>query len=118
MMLYKPNPKKLDNEFLLFAIYSEQVQKRLLELAGGSTVGHIRVGDIRDLAIAHPIDLEEQERVASVLRGIADELEQHSKVVQKLQRTKTALMQDLLTGEKRVTPLLEADDEQASGSAP
>ncbi len=115
MMLYQPNPKKLNNEFLLYAIYSEQVQKRLLELAGGSTVGHIRVGDIRDLAILHPLDLEEQERVASVLSGIADELEQQSKIVRKLHRTKTALMQDLLTGEKRVTPLLET--ERAEGSA-
>ncbi|MCL5057369.1 MAG: restriction endonuclease subunit S [Actinobacteria bacterium] len=106
MMMYRPDPKKIRNDFLLYAIYSEEVQKRLLELAGGSTVGHIRVGDMRNLAIQYPLSLKEQERIAHILNGITNVLGQHTKELTKLRRLKTALMQDLLTGKKSVTPLL------------
>ena len=39
------------------------------------------------------------------------------KTLVKLRSLKTALMQDLLTGEKRVTPLLEAEAAHNAGSA-
>jgi type I restriction enzyme S subunit len=79
-----------------------------LELAGGSTVGHIRVGDIRRLSIPHPISVEEQGNIAAALTGSGTTLKNLRVQRRKLTLIKTALMQDLLTGKKRVTPLLES----------
>jgi len=107
MMMYQVDPIVLDNHYLVYAIYSERVQKKLFEIAGGSTVGHIKVDDIRNLQIQYPQNIEEQSNISNVLNGIENNLEQQRKVLAKLHSLKTALMQDLLTGKIRVTPLLK-----------
>jgi len=105
-MMYQTNVHKLRPDYLVFVIYSERVQSRLLALAGGSTVGHIRVGDIRNLSIPHPISIEEQTQIALTLKGVTSTLKNLSTNKLKYESLKTALMQDLLTGKKRVTTLL------------
>lgn len=102
MMMYQTDPQKLRSDFMVFAIYSERVQRRLLELAGGSTVGHIRVGDIRNLSIPHPKDIDEQENIANTLTGIEKVITSLTSNVKNLRLTKAGLMHDLLTGMVRV----------------
>jgi type I restriction enzyme S subunit len=102
MMMYQTDPQKLRSDYLVFAIYSEQVQQRLLELAGGSTVGHIRVGDIRNLSIPHPKDVDEQEKIAATLTRAEAVIACLTSNVKKLSMTKAGLMHDLLTGTVRV----------------
>jgi type I restriction enzyme S subunit len=105
-MMYQPNISKLLPDYMVYAIYSESLQTKLLELAGGSTVGHIRVGDIRELPIPHPKSIEEQKAIAGTLSAEAAVIKKFETHRQKLCTLKTALMQDLLTGKKRVTSLL------------
>jgi type I restriction enzyme, S subunit len=107
MMMYQTDPSLLDHKYLVYTIYSERIQKRLFELAGGSTVGHIRVGDIRNLPIAHPLNVEEQLKISNILSGVDILLEQSRKELIKYSALKKGLMQDLITGKVRVTPLLE-----------
>jgi type I restriction enzyme S subunit len=107
MMMYQTDPALLLSDYLVFALYSEAVQIRLFELAGGSTVGHIKVGDIRRLPIPHPVDVAEQELIASALSKSSTELKKLVAQRDKFTSVKAALMQDLLTGRKRVTDLLE-----------
>ena len=102
MMMYQPDPAKLRSDYLVFAIYSERVQQRLFELAGGSTVGHIRVGDIRTLSIPHPLKIDEQTAIASAINEITTNLKILVSDLQKYSRLKTGLMHDLLTGKVRV----------------
>lgn len=102
MMMYQTDPQKLRSDFMVFAIYSERVQKRLMELAGGSTVGHIRVGDIRNLSIPHPKDVDEQEKIFMTLASIEQAITTLINNVNNLRLTKTGLMHDLLTGTVRV----------------
>lgn len=106
MMMYQPNPAKLRPDYLVYAIYSETLQKRFLALAGGSTVGHLKVGDVRKLPIPHPTSIDEQRVIAEVLTGAATSIKKLESVGHKLRSLKTGLMQDLLTGMKRVTALL------------
>jgi type I restriction enzyme S subunit len=68
---------------------------------------------IRKLFVPLP-DTLEQEGVAEVLDLNALEMEQLGSNLRKFRSLKTALMQDLLTGKKRVTPLLEAAGEYAA----
>jgi type I restriction enzyme S subunit len=98
MMMYQPNS--------VYAIYSHAVQNRLLELAGGSTVGHIRVGDIRSLPIPHPVSLDEQREICEALNGVSSADVDSRSALTKLRRLKIGLMQDLLTGRVPVTSLL------------
>lgn len=46
---------------------------------------------------------EEQARIAEVLRGCDEEVDRLNKQVEKLRTEKNALMQQLLTGKRRVT---------------
>ncbi|WP_413288386.1 restriction endonuclease subunit S [Bdellovibrio sp. HCB337] len=66
MMLYRPDQKKIKSEYLLQALMSEDVQKRLKRGSDGSTVGHAKVGQIRDLLILLPPKAE-QEKIAKIL---------------------------------------------------
>ena len=112
IMMYQPDVSKLLPAFMVFAIYSEYLQKKMLELAGGSTVGHIRVGDIRELPISHPKSVEEQRTIAAILSAEAAMIRKHETQRLKMKAFKTALMQDLLTGKKRVVELLNSKEEE------
>ncbi len=116
MMMYQTNQAQLRADYLVLAIYSEVVQSKLLELAGGSTVGHIRVGDIRKLPIPHPKSIDEQKRISDVLTGAALAIDSLCLQRDKLRLVKAGLMQDLLTGTRRVTAVLGVDSETVGSS--
>jgi len=105
MMMYQPDPNMVRADYLVYAIYSQRVQQKLLELAGGSTVGHVRVGDIRALPIPHPVDVKEQEKITLVLNGVSTALKDKLSSQSKLASLRSGLMHDLLTGGRCVTPL-------------
>jgi len=102
MMMYRPDPAKLNNEFMLAALLAPAVQNRLFLLAGGSTVGHVRVGDIRTLAIPVP-PLHEQEQIARIMRSVGNVEHQQEEELAELLQVKAGLLQDLLTGKVRVS---------------
>jgi type I restriction enzyme S subunit len=72
--------------------------------------------DMFPIEFAFPESLDEQHRIAEILDAHDARIRAEEAYRDKLKLQKTALMQDLLTGEKRVTPLLES--EQAAGSVP
>lgn len=88
------------NDYLFH--YFQMVQSKLEALGTGSTVKGITLGDLRRLEIGFPVSLEEQDRIISVLDDTATEIEKLSKNIGKLRTEKKALMQQLLTGKRRV----------------
>lgn len=98
MMLYRPNQQLIDPRYFLYALQSRPIQNRLDLISGGSTVGHVRVGDIRDLWMFMPESPEEQRLIASALDGISEKLRSELAQREKLQQKKSGLMHDLLTG--------------------
>lgn len=104
MMLYRPNRVRIAPRYFLYALQSPQIQNRLDLISGGSTVGHVRVGDIRDLWMFMPVSRAEQEQIATALDGITEKLTAEKKHLQKLNQQKSGLMSDLLTGKVRVKP--------------
>jgi restriction endonuclease S subunit len=102
MMLYRPDPEKAASTFLLYAIMSPAVQKNLLRKIGGSTVGHARVDDIRNLEIPFPTARAEQDVIAAALNdsdALVESLEQR---VAKKRDIKQGATQELLAGKKRL----------------
>lgn len=109
MMMYRPIKYILSNEFMVIALSSMQVQKILIDLAGGSTVGHVRVGDIRNLPIQIP-PLSEQSNIVGSLSALTQRLEAEEAMLEKVRKQKSGLMDDLLSGRVRVTQLLDTLD--------
>lgn len=102
MMLYRPNPAIINPEYFLFALQSRQIQSRLDLISGGSTVGHVRVGDIRDLWMFMPSSHSEQEKIAGALIVAGNKLKAEQQQCEKLRHQKHGLMHDLLTGKVAV----------------
>ena len=102
MMLYRPDPDNVVTGFLLHVLSSSGVQENLQKKIGGSTVGHARVADIRNLQIPLPPKKAEQRAIADVL-GDADALvESLELLIAKKSHLKKAAMQRLLTGRTRL----------------
>lgn len=102
MMLMRPSPARLLPKFLLVALQGDGVQKRLALISGGSTVGHVRVGDIRNLPVPIP-SLDEQRAIACMFAYLADRTDAEYGVLEQMRIAKASLMSVLLTGELRVT---------------
>lgn len=105
MMFLRPDTSRVSSDFLLYALQSGPVKKEMFRRAGGSTVGHLRVGDVRELPIpVAPRDV--QVRLTSTLRSLDEALYGNEESLSRLEDCKSALMSDLLTGRKRVIDAL------------
>ncbi|EAQ54718.1 restriction endonuclease subunit S [Vibrio sp. MED222] len=95
------SPKKCNSIFLFYMINSPLVKEQVELLAAGSTFKRINLGSIRKLKIALPC-IEEQQAIGAVFESIDNKVSLLEKKLIKKKDTKKALMQDLLTGKKRV----------------
>ncbi|GAB6454835.1 hypothetical protein bcgnr5380_56640 [Bacillus cereus] len=78
----------------------------LEQLAPKSAQSNINLETLRPLVIALPKPAE-QERIATAYEAADERQISNEQSLRKLRHLKTALMQDLLTGKVRVTPLLQ-----------
>jgi len=93
--------EKSDSKYLFYKIQSEEVQKRIVRLAGGSTFTRINLADIRKLILECP-PLVEQKKIAQILSTWDQAISTTEKILENSQQQKKALMQQLLTGKKRL----------------
>lgn len=80
--------------YLYYAI--QQFQDFLLKSAQGSTFEAINSNDLKSLKIPIP-SLGEQEKIAEILSVVDEQIENTEKLIQKNQKLKKGLMQQLLT---------------------
>jgi type I restriction enzyme S subunit len=99
----------IDSRFL--AHWFRSHEHDLLKATTTATHGTKRfeMKDLFDIKIAIP-EKEEQVRIIRRFDTLQSEIEGCMMLTRKLSSLKAALMQDLLTGKKRVTPLLELED--------
>jgi type I restriction enzyme S subunit len=76
-------------------------KKELIRYACGSTFLELSKKDFDKRSFMVP-SLEEQEQIASVLNDTEDQIDEHRQSITKLRTEKKALMQQLLTGKRRV----------------
>jgi type I restriction enzyme S subunit len=96
MMLYRPDREKVDGRFLLNALMSSGVQSNLLKKVGGSTVGHAKVDDIRNLQVPLPPTKAEQKAIAEALSDADALIESLEQLIAKKRLLKQGAMQELL----------------------
>jgi type I restriction enzyme S subunit len=75
----------------------------------GSTIKHINTSDFAKFSIPFP-SKDEQSEIAKRLLDLNFSIDGSAQGLSKLRALKTALMQDLLTGRKRVTALLDGKE--------
>lgn len=84
LVLYRADPKKLDNRFLLAAFQSDYVQGQIKSLGSGATVEHMRVPDAEKLTIKLP-PLTTQHRIGEILSTYDDLIENSTRRIKILE---------------------------------
>jgi type I restriction enzyme S subunit len=99
--------KEADGRFLCYALSSSGSQRHLSNLKTGMAESQTNISQeiVKALMTVCPPSAE-QSLIADHLDHISSESDKSTTVLAKLRSLKTALMQDLLTGRKRVTELL------------
>lgn len=101
MVLLRPNRKKVDPLFLSLILATEKCKFDIYRLSIGSTVSRINISDIKNLKVASP-PLPEQQKIAQILTSWDQAISATEKLLENSQQQKKALMQQLLTGKKRL----------------
>lgn len=112
VMLLRPSNGELIADYLLAQIYSGAVKDRIAALTSGTTNPHLNVSEVKSFEIPLP-GIEEQQRISEQLKSIDLRISVELQQLQKLGKEKSGLMDDLLTGRVRVTPLLPAHAEES-----
>jgi len=94
---FKPD---LDGYFF-YNIFSRGFYERIMSMTAKSSVDSVRMDMIADMFIPLP-DIKEQKKISEVLADINALISTLEKLIVKKRAIKTAVMQKLLTGEKRL----------------
>lgn len=105
VMLLRPRPDKLKGDFLIAQVYSGAIAERIAALTSGTTNPHLNVAEVRNFLVPLP-PVKEQGEIGLRLSGLDARIEGERAEREKLRAIKTGLMDDLITGRVRVTPLL------------
>ncbi len=100
------NPAVLDSDFLFWLLQWETTKERLKLMTTGSTVTGIKQSVFRKIIMQFP-KTDEQKLIASILNAANQKIEHIQLELSKLNRLKTGLMQDLLSGRVSVKVLME-----------
>lgn len=91
--------EKLNNLYLYY--YLSNLKKRIAQMGQQGTQANLNAGMVKEFRLNLP-SLEEQQKIATVLTNADREIELLQQQLADLQQEKKALMQQLLTGKRRV----------------
>lgn len=97
--------KRCRNKFVMLSMNGAAVRKQVRGYEQGVTMKRINLGNLRRIGIALP-SIFEQDLIVERLQAAQQQVEIAALEHQKLRGEKSGLMDDLLTGRVRVTPLL------------
>lgn len=107
LAILRASPSKLSGAFLNCLLSMPRTRYYFFSLATGATRFGLSVGAIHNAEVTLP-SVPEQEAIANILTTCDDELEIISERLDRLKQEKKALMQQLLTGKRRVQVDTEA----------
>ncbi|MDC0646777.1 restriction endonuclease subunit S [Opitutales bacterium] len=99
---YRVNPKKLNNLYLKCFFEGLPFQLQLQKIMGQTTRNQVPITAQRDLFVCIPPKLDEQIRISEKISSLETYLKNKLEKLSQTQSLKKSLMQDLLTGKKRV----------------
>lgn len=113
LMRLRPNPSAASSEFLRLILMSSGFTRQIEALAGGGTMPVINKSIVQRVVVPY-VPLAEQVRIVAVEATTVRQLSDERAYCLKLQTEKSGLMDDLLTGRVRVTPLLDPQEAPAT----
>ena len=120
MMYYRPDPNVLDAEFLLMSIYGPVVRTYIQVEVNGSTVGHLRLGQVSALPLLWCPIAEQKKIVAHVAQKSAPlntAISRLDREIDLLREYRTRLIADVVTGKldvREAASRLPQDELQAA----
>jgi type I restriction enzyme, S subunit len=103
--------REIDGAWLALVYQQPVVQKQVMGRAVGSTMANLNTSILGELIIGRP-NVTEQTEITRRIKSATVRIGQEALNLLKLKKQKCALMDDLLTGRVRVTPLLEGSHPQ------
>ena len=101
MMYFRPKPDELDAKFMLHSIYGPVVRTYIEQACNGSTVGHLRLGQVTALPLLWcPVD-EQKSIVAHIddeSTPLGDIINRTEREIDLLKEYRTRLTADVVTG--------------------
>ena len=97
VVLLKPIRDRVDPNYLVYYLLSDEIQHRLRIHANGAVVAHLNMADIRNLPVSLP-SLSEQKKTGRVLKIIDDKIELNRRLNDNLEQQAQALVQVLVRG--------------------
>jgi len=101
MVMLRPIPSKVNPVFLSMILNTGRTKNDIYRLSIGSTVSRINIADIKKLKVASP-PLPEQQKIAKILTTWDKAIDTTERLIDNSKQQKKALMQQLLTGKKRL----------------
>lgn len=98
--------EECSNSYFYFLLQSKDIQDQVGLHSVGQAVKGINISEVKRISFSLP-KLSEQEEISTRMSKSEQSLSIKTKQLSKLHLLKAALMQDLLTGKKRVTDLLK-----------
>lgn len=87
--------------FVTYLFLSEKIQQSISGKAAGAAQLNLSVSDLRDTIVEYP-SFEEQRKIAVVLNAADQDIDHLKQKIELLKQEKKSLMQQLLTGRRRV----------------
>ncbi|MEG2013047.1 MAG: restriction endonuclease subunit S [Anaerovoracaceae bacterium] len=94
--------KKLESSFLYRVLSSTLFREFIDTLSAGSTIKHLYQKDLKIFEFKIPVDIKEQQAIASVLTAMDEEIQSLETEKAKMIEIKEGAMDDLLTGRVRL----------------
>jgi type I restriction enzyme S subunit len=90
---FRPDPKRLDADFLLYSLLGDDLQSQIKGFGSGSTVEHMRLEDIPSLEFSVP-PLSIQQRIAGILSAYDELIENSQRRIKILESMARALYRE------------------------
>ncbi|MEM3556078.1 MAG: restriction endonuclease subunit S [Candidatus Micrarchaeia archaeon] len=87
---------KIDSEFLFYCLTYNPIRQKMKASAQGTNVLHLNHGVVGNFSISLP-PLLEQQKIAEILSTVDDAIQKVDEIIEKTERLKKGLMQELLT---------------------
>ncbi len=93
-VLVRPDPNKVDPEFLCYFLLGDYAQNSFLSAATGATVPHLNMSDIRGLSIPALPDRKKQRWIATTLSAYDDLIENNTRRIEILEEMARRLYEE------------------------
>ena len=93
-VLIRPDPQKVNPDYLAYYLLAPEQQHKLLSTAHGATVSHVNIPDIHNMNVDNLPSIENQKQIANTLISYDDLIENNQKLIKLLEEAAQRLYKE------------------------